>query len=259
MSEVPERARPALYLPSAQPSSLTGLALVSSGASRLPLPTTLPCPPRRSVLKLVNCVQQERGITCGWVAGCGSLDYFGSRLGERRAGTDAALTKDVALTFPWVAPELEQLRGEVDRAVEHHRHLADTSFTTAADADADDADADAAGSLDSSLASSRGGDAAVPAADAAAPSVVTPPTSDDERREQLKRQLQQRPPLPSTPPAASAIESSEREPPASAPAGQGRGVRMVHHSTRQRESDVARDMCEASSNPNSGLSPGPGP
>ena len=246
------------YLPSAQPSSLTGLALVSARASRLPLLTALPCPPRRSVLKLVNCVQQERGITCGWVAGCGSLDYFGSRLGERRAGTDAALTKDVALTFPWVAPELEQLRGEVDRAVEHHRHLADTPFTTAADDDAD-ADADAAGSLDSSLASARGGDAAVPAADAAAPSVVTPPTSDDERREQLKRQLQQRPPLPSTPPAASAIESSQREPPGSAPAGQGGGVRMVHHSTRQKQSDVARDMCEAASNPNSGLSPGPGP
>ena len=86
-----------------------------------------------------------------------------------------------------------------------------------------------------------------------------PYESVEQIREQLKRQLQQRPPLPSTPPAASAIESSEREPPASAPAGQGRGVRMVHHSTRQRQSDVARDMCEAVSNPNSGLSPGPGP
>ena len=204
------------------------------------------------MLKLVNCVQQERGITCGWVAGCGSLDYFGSRLGERRAGTDAAITKEVALTFPWVAPELEQLRGEVDRAVVHHRHLADGSFTTdtaaadADDADADDADADA----DTD---------AVPSDDTAAPSAVVLPTSEDERREQLKRQLQQRPPMPSTPPAASAIESSEREPPASAPAGQGRGVRMVHHSTRQRQSDVARDMCEAVANPNSGLSPGPGP
>ena len=198
---------------------------------------------------MVNCLQQERGITCGWVAGCGSLDYFGSRLGERRAGTDAAITKEVALTFPWVAPELEQLRGEVDRAVVHHRHLADGSFTTdTAAADAADADANANADTD-----------AVPSDDTAAPSAVVLLTSEDERRDQLKRQLQQRPPMPSTPPAASAIESSEREPPASAPAGQGRGVRMVHHSTRQRESDVARDMCEAASNPNSGLSPGPGP
>ena len=77
------------------------------------------------MLKLVSCVQQERGITCGWVAGCGSLDYFGARLDERRAATDATITKEVALIFPWVSPELVQLRGEVDRAVVHHRHLAD--------------------------------------------------------------------------------------------------------------------------------------
>ena len=38
-------------------------------------------------------VQQERGITCGWVAGCGSLDYFGSRLAGRHAnhGTNHVL------------------------------------------------------------------------------------------------------------------------------------------------------------------------
>ena len=96
----------------------------------------------------MSCVQQERGITCGWVAGCGSLDYFGARLDERRAATDAAITKEVALIFPWVSPELVQLRGEVDRAAVHHRHLADGSLTTdAAAADADDAaDADAADS-----------------------------------------------------------------------------------------------------------------
>ena len=92
------------------------------------------------MLKLVSCVQQERGITCGWVAGCGSLDYFGARLDERRAATDAAITKEVALIFPWVSPELVQLRGEVDRAAVHHRHLADGSLAT----DAAAADADAA-------------------------------------------------------------------------------------------------------------------
>ena len=99
------------------------------------------------MLNLVSCVQQERGITCGWLAGCGSLDYFGTRLGERRAATDAAITKEVALIFPWVSPELEQLRGVVDRAVVQHRHLADSPLTTdaatAAAAD-DDNVADAA-------------------------------------------------------------------------------------------------------------------
>jgi len=140
------------------------------------------------VLKLVSCVQQERGITCGWVAGCGSLDYFGARLDERRAATDAAITKEVALIFPWVSPELVQLRGEVDRAAVHHRHLADGSLPTdaaaAADADAGAAvDADAAGDAD-----------------------------EADRLEQLKRQLQQRPPLPSTPPSAPAIEARRAEP-----------------------------------------------
>ena len=144
------------------------------------------------MLKLVSCVQQERGITCGWVAGCGSLDYFGARLDERRAATDAAITKEVALIFPWVSPELVQLRGEVDRAVVHHRHLADGSLTTdAAAADAAAADADAGAAVDADAA----GDA-----------------DEADRREQLKRQLQQRPPLPSTPPSAPAIEARRAEP-----------------------------------------------
>jgi hypothetical protein len=38
-----------------------------------------------AAVELVHRVQQERGITCGWVAGCGSLDYFGSRLAGRHA------------------------------------------------------------------------------------------------------------------------------------------------------------------------------
>lgn len=42
-----------------------------------------------SAVELVHCVQQERGITCGWVAGCGSLNYFGSRLPGRRESTIA--------------------------------------------------------------------------------------------------------------------------------------------------------------------------
>jgi len=155
------------------------------------------------VLKLVSCVQQERGITCGWVAGCGSLDYFGARLDERRAATDAAITKEVALIFPWVSPELVQLRGEVDRAAVHHRHLADGSLAT----DAADADADAA-------ADAAAADAA--AADADAGAAVDADAAGDadeaDRREQLKRQLQQRPPLPSTPPSAPAIEARRAEP-----------------------------------------------
>ena len=137
----------------------------------------------------MSCVQQERGITCGWVAGCGSLDYFGTRLGERRAATDAAITKEVALIFPWVSPELVQLRGEVDRAVVHHRHIANDSLTT--DAAADAADADAGAAVDADAA----GDA-----------------DEADRRERLKRQLQQRPPLPSTPPSAPAIEARRAEP-----------------------------------------------
>ena len=173
------------------------------GASVATLLTPLPCPPRRSVLKLVSCVQQERGITCGWVAGCGSLDYFGARLDERRAATDAAITKEVALIFPWVSPELVQLRGEVDRAVVHHRHLADGSHAT----DAADADADAA-------ADAAAADAA--AADADAGAAVDADAAGDadeaDRREQLKRQLQQRPPLPSTPPSAPAVEARRAEP-----------------------------------------------
>ena len=148
------------------------------------------------MLELVSCVQQERGITCGWVAGCGSLDYFGTRLGERRVATDAAITKEVALIFPWVSPQLVQLRGEVDRAVVHHRHIANDSLTTDAAADAADAgaavDADAAGDAVDA-------DAAVDADEA-------------DRRERLKRQLQQRPLLPSTPPSAPAIEARRAEP-----------------------------------------------
>ena len=62
-------------------------------------------------------VQQERGITCGWVASCGSLTYFGSRMAGRRASTDAALTDQLARSFPHVASELAQLRAEVDCAV----------------------------------------------------------------------------------------------------------------------------------------------
>ena len=143
------------------------------------------------MLELVSCVQQERGITCGWVAGCGSLDYFGTRLGERRAATDAAITKEVALIFPWVSPELVQLRGEVDRAVVHHRHIANDSLTTDAAADAAAADADAGAAVDADAA----GDA-----------------DEADRRERLKRQLQQRPPLPSTPPSAPAIEARRAEP-----------------------------------------------
>ena len=147
------------------------------------------------MLELVSCVQQERGITCGWVAGCGSLDYFGTRLGERRAATDAAITKEVALIFPWVSPELVQLRGEVDRAAVHHRHLADGSLTTdAAAADAADADA-AAADAGAAVDADAAGDA-----------------DEADRREQLKRQLQQRPPLPSTPPSAPAIEARRAEP-----------------------------------------------
>ena len=147
------------------------------------------------MLKLVSCVQQERGITCGWVAGCGSLDYFGARLDERRAATDAAITKEVALIFPWVSPELVQLRGEVDRAAVHHRHLADGSLTTdAAAADAADADA-AASDAGAAVDADAAGDA-----------------DEADRLEQLKRQLQQRPPLPSTPPSAPAIEARRAEP-----------------------------------------------
>ena len=70
-------------------------------------------------------VQQERGITCGWVASCGSLTYFGSRMAGRRASTDAALTDQLARTFPHVASELAQLRAEVDCAVVKTRSLAE--------------------------------------------------------------------------------------------------------------------------------------
>ena len=141
-SKVPElrRTLPAIGSAELRQPALPWSAVPPIGASVATLLTPLPCPPRRSVLKLVSCVQQERGITCGWVAGCGSLDYFGARLDERRAATDAAITKEVALIFPWVSPELVQLRGEVDRAAVHHRHLADGSLAT----DAAAADADAA-------------------------------------------------------------------------------------------------------------------
>ena len=70
-------------------------------------------------------VQQERGITCGWVASCGSLTYFGSRMAGRRASTDAALTDQLARTFPHVASELAKLRAEVDCAVVKTRSLAE--------------------------------------------------------------------------------------------------------------------------------------
>ena len=188
---MPERARLAT-LPCGS-TKLAQLALIRPVPASFLLPLLIPLPSlaRRSVLKLVYCAQQERGVTCGWVAGCGSLDYFGSRLGERRADTDATLTKEVKLTFPWMAPELAQLRSEVDLAVDHHRHLADAS------ASAEAAEADEADEAD-----------APPAAEAV----------DNERREQLKGQLQQRPPLPATPTAAPVSESYEWEPPASAPA-----------------------------------------
>ena len=70
-------------------------------------------------------VQQERGITCGWVASCGSLTYFGSRMAGRRASTDTALTDQLARTFLHVASELAQLRAEVDSAVVRQRGLAE--------------------------------------------------------------------------------------------------------------------------------------
>ena len=78
-------------------------------------------------------VQQERGITCGWVAGCGSLTYFGSRMAGRRASTDAALTDQLARTFPHVASELAKLRAEVDCAVVKTRSLAEQAAARPAD------------------------------------------------------------------------------------------------------------------------------
>jgi len=50
-------------------------------------------------------VQKECGATCDWVGSSGTLDYFGSVLGEKAGSTDTSLSSEISFQLPWIAAQ----------------------------------------------------------------------------------------------------------------------------------------------------------
>ena len=68
-----------------------------------------------AVIELVHQLQRERGVTCGWVAACGSSAYFGKDLPVRREQSDKALQQVESLE--WARELIQAIRAAADAAV----------------------------------------------------------------------------------------------------------------------------------------------